>query len=716
MTEVGKDLLFAWRATLRRPGVTLIAVLTLALGIGGATASFSALHAVLHRPLPYPEPERLVLGRGTFKTHRGQLVSAHNYVDYRDQSRSFAAIAAATPLSERVVETGGSRPEHLRLAWVSDNFFQTLGVEPVVGRAFVPDDQAPGGPGVVVISRRYWERRFARSPAAVGSTLNLAGTPCTVVGVMPEVQFPSLAPSAFGLRFVDNADAWSVVRLGGRWADVRRFTNFFLIGRLRDGVSLVEARAEAASIFAGLAARYPEDNTDKGVELQRLRTALAERHGTRMGVLLGAAGLLLLLAPALRSSRLDLARDLRTPGHTVIAGGSGRAQAALVVAQVAFSCVLLVVSGLLVRSFLGLLRIDAGYDPRNLVAAELSLTPEAHPTSGERVRLLTAVLDGARGLPGVETAGLISHLPLEDHGESLTAWPRGTPPEAQGSAARSALVRTVVPGTFAALGIPLLRGRDLLATDGPSGPLVGVISQDAAEAYFPGLDPVGQHLEVDVGRDQPADLEVVGVAGAARLEWIGSEPERAIYLAYSQSPEWRMRLVLRPAAPLSNLLDSVQQVVWRHDPDLPVEELVSMASVIRRSLGFQRRLAVALSVFAATALTLASLGLAGLLAFWVGQRRGELGLRLALGGHPRQVFLLVARRGLRLTALGVGLGLVAAAACTRLVASQLHGVDPLDPIIFVGAPLVLVVATALALWTPARRAAAVDPSAALRSE
>ncbi|MEJ2185956.1 MAG: ABC transporter permease, partial [Gemmatimonadota bacterium] len=407
-----------------------------------------------------------------------------------------------------------------------------------------------------------------------------------------------------------------------------------------------------------------------------------------------------------------------------VAGGRGRLQDVLVVAQVAFSVVLLAGAGLLVGNMSRLSRVDPGFETAGVLTADIGLPQNRYPDGDRRVRFFDNFVTRVRALPGVRGAGMVSRIPIRDLGDNVGVWAVWHPP-VDASDTRLAFQRIVTPGYFHALGIPLLAGRDVRATDGPETPPVLVVDRKLADTLFPGLDPLGRFVSVDLAGDT-ATLKVVGVVGDVRISSLASETDMAMYFPYGQRPVRTMGLVVRASGNAAALVRPVQQVLRSLDPDVPLGNVSDMDDVLRGSLRFARTVTGALGFFAVLALLLAGLGLYGLLAFQVAQRRHEIGIRMALGADAPAVFRLVLRRGLGLAALGLLLGTAGLALGTAFgslpripvrvtdpsVAFHLHAV----PLAFVGVVLFLLAVALAACLRPAHRALHVDPMSALKAE
>jgi len=426
-----------------------------------------------------------------------------------------------------------------------------------------------------------------------------------------------------------------------------------------------------------------------------------------------ATALLFGVVPALQSTRTDVATDLRSGGRG-LRGGQSRLRQSLVVAQVALSVVLLAGSGLLIRSFARLSGVDPGFQAEGLLTAEIRL-PGGGYTAGEATIFFTELLRELRAVPGVEDAALISQLPIRDPGNNVSVWAVENPPT-ESVPAPLAYQRVVTDGYFRTLAIPVVSGRPLEATDTRDAPPVMVISESLSRTLFPDGGALGKLLAVDRGMPEPWTVEVVGVIGDVRMSTLGVNPEAAMYFSYAQRSSGVMRFALRARGEASELAGPLRQAVWGLDADLPVAGVATMGSVVGRSIAPQRVMALALSLFAAVAMFLAVLGLYGVLAYYVGRRVHEIGVRVALGAAQTDVMGMVLRRGLSLVAVGLVVGVAAALASTRLLQQMLFGVEATDPVTFIAVSVFFALVALVASFVPARRASRIDPVVAFRTD
>jgi putative ABC transport system permease protein len=795
-----QDVRYAFRTLRKSTGFTVVALLILAIGIGANTALFSTVHAVLLRSIPYPQPERLVVGLKTIKGTESGPVSRVDYYDYRELSHSFDELAALTTFTMQHSVIGGGDPELVEACWVTWNLFRALSVNPVAGRGFVVEEEAQGNAPSIVISYGYWQHRFGGADDAVGSTLVLDGMPLTVVGIMPR-----------GFRFMHDADVWRLIDQNGPFDEQRDSHSHWVIGRLKPGLTMEQAQAEVDAISDGLAESYPDSNTGKALALidmqdfmvRDVRTSLLLLLGTTVLVLLIACGnvaglllargerrlpemamrsalgasrrrllrqlitesliltlaagllgigvayflqdvllrllpigqlgihpptvnaaalvfallvsiatgLIVSLVPALRGTAGQPAQQLRSGRHATEGLRSARLRSGLVVLQVTLSVTLLIGCGLLTRSLVRLSTVELGFDPDNLLTGQLQIQASDYPTPEERNLFFTSMLEEVEALPGVESATLINKLPILSLWQDWSVWPVGQPPVNPWEGL-SAMARWVPPGYFEAMRIPLLVGRDVSPTDVPGSPNVIVVSESVAETLFPGADPIGRMVNVGDWRE----FEIVGVVRDARVNTLRRAPDAAMYMSAAQMGATRLQIAVRTARDPTRLIGPIEELLRRKDPNVLFARPRSMSSVVDENLAGFRTVILSLALFAGVALILAAIGLYGVLAYQVSQRRNEFGIRLAMGASNADLVSMILRRGLALVAIGLVFGLAIAYPCTLLIRQLLFETPPLDPTAYVAAVGFLALVAGLACLLPAWKATRVDVAEVLRIE
>jgi putative ABC transport system permease protein len=799
------DLRSAVRSALRYRAFSSVVVLTLALGIGANTAVFSAIHAALLKPLPFRDPGRLVLASCTFGGEPNPMASAPDYYDYREQADSFETLAALTSFTMKVTVTGLERPERATLSFVSDDLFSMLGVAPVAGRWFTPDEGKPGGPPVAMVGERFARLWFGGAREAAGQGLTANGMALTVVGVMPA-----------GFRIVNDSDVWVPMRRGEDVAaSARRFHNWLIVGRLKPGVSMQQAQRQVDIISRNLEQQYPDSNRNKALRLDPLQTALVGDQTPMLMTLMAAVGLVLLIAcgnvaglllargtarrpelavraalgasrgrlvaqllteslllavvsgiagialaywlqrllpvatglrglgieirgiewpvllfalglsiltgvlfgvvPALRSSSLTIADSL-APGTRATGGRMGtRLRRALVAGQVAVTLMLLVGAGLMIRSFARLTTTSPGFAVDHLLTGEIQLLATQYPDQNQKIQLFEGLRNDFRAIPGVQAVGFTSHIPMKHRFGNIAAWAADNAP-ANPADRQLAHMRIVMPGYFEALRIPLLAGRDIADGDRQGAPQALVINEMMARELFPGRSPLGQRVMVDVGRDRPMETIVVGVVGDARIDAVNMPARMTMYASFYQTPRDTLRFAIRTGLNPDALVGTVRRLVAARGRGIPVENLVSMEQLIGDSVTPQRVTTLTLTLFSLAAMLLASIGLYGVLAYFVNQRRQEIGVRMSLGADTRNVMTLVLGQSALMIVPGLAAGLLGALAGAHLIRGLLFEVSPTDLVTFVAVSLCLFGVALVASIVPAWRASRIDPVTALRSE
>jgi putative ABC transport system permease protein len=800
------------RSLLSQPALATVAALTLALGIGGNAAMFTVVNAVLLRPLPFQHPDAIV----ALTERAGKLgtlsASWQNYADWRDQNDVFTALAAYRPLN--VTLSGGDQPERVPARMLTATMLPMLGVQPALGRSFSAAEDRPGGQPVVLISEGLWARRFASATSVLGQSLIVDDAPRTIVGVLPA-----------SFELVQPADVYLAM---GPWAatlpdDRSWHPGIFPLGRLKPGVSLERARAEMDAIGARLAKQYAATNIALGVNVTPLHQQIVQNVRPALLMLLGAVGLVLLiacanvanlllarsvdrrrefavraalgasrwnivrqllaenlvlailggllglvlaswvvsslvtlagaslpaaaarvelewpvfvfalavsaasglmfgLAPAFTASRLDLREALNEESRGAASSGSGRRlRAVLVVSEVALATILLVGAGLLLRSFTRLQAVQPGFDSTRLLVADLPLSPAAYAGDGERAQFAENILARVAALPGVTSAGTTTTLPMAGGGSSLHFNIHGRPPKGPEDYVIAGY-RAVSSGYLQTLGVPLKRGRHLTERDRQGTAPVVVINQAMASRFFEGRDPIGQRVQVGATPEESVPwMEIVGVVGDVRQSFDADAPAE-MYVSYLQgAPDpvlgglfRNISIVIRTAGDPGQVTGGLRQALAAIDRNQPIVRMRTMEQAIRATVAAPRFRTTLVALFALVALLLAAIGVYGVMAYSVSQRRQEIGVRMALGADAVDVRRLVLREGLRLAAAGTLAGLAGGFAVARVIGTFLFDTAPADPLTFLATPVVLGVTALAASYIPARRAMRVDPLVALR--
>jgi putative ABC transport system permease protein len=809
MFSLAQNFKFALRRLKNNPGFTIVAVLTLALGIGANSAMFSIVNAVLLRPLPYHDPQRLVLLSEHWPQFPRLSLSYLNYRDWRDQSHSFEAVAAVH--DDVMTMTGISEAERLPTQNVTASLFNLLGVKPELGRAFSEDEDKPAGPPVALISHGLWQRHFSSSPGVLGQSIILDNQSYSIIGVMPA-----------GFEVLEQAP--DVIMPFEPWAkalpnDRSWHPGILPIARLKPGVSVEQARAEIAVIAKRLEKQYPDTNTNVSSLVDLMQDQIVGNVRPALLVLIGAVGVVLLIAcanvanlmlvrasgrrremalcTALGARRSDIIRqllaesilvaiaggalglglawiamplfvslagsslprsngvsmnldvllftmlvalvagilfglaparhawrvDLREVLSETSRGGSVRAvlrtRAVLVISEIALAMLLLVGAGLLFKSFERLSDVSPGFSPDHILVANIVRSPTSYSDANVRLSFFDRLLEQVSVLPGVRSAGAISILPVTGTGSALHFNIQGHPTNSPEHFTISSY-RVVSAGYLKTLGVPLISGRWIEDRDREQAPPVVVINSTFARTHFPNQSPLGQHIQLGALPDPSVPwMEIVGVIADVKQS-LANDSAAEMYVPYRQAdaviPVFELSLVVRTAGDPLAQANSIRALARQIDPNQPITGIQTMEENVSQSIAEPRFRTVLLSVFAGIALALAAVGIFGVMSYSVAQRTRELGLRIALGSSRGRVLQLVLAHGLRLTLLGIVIGLVATFLLTRLVSSMLFNVPPYDPVTLVGVVLVLVVIALCACYLPARRATLVDAIVALREE
>ncbi len=806
MRTLWQDLRYGARALLKKPGFALMAVITLALGIGANTAIFTVVNAALLRGLPYREPDRLVhLWELTpQKEFPRREASYPDFLDWR-QSQSFEAMAAYT--GGGFTMTGRGAPERIQGARGSADFFKALGVEPIIGRAFQPGEDTPGAANVVLLSYGLWQRRFGGDSAIVGQSLTLNDTPYTVIGVLPpNFQF---APRG-------GAEMWAPYTPSETQLSRRYMHGTNVIGRLKPGVSIEQGTAEMRVIGERIVAQHAESHTGTGIQLVPLheeivggvrpillallcavgfvmlivcanvasltlvraagrapeiaiRMALGASRGRvarqlltesiLLAVIGGLAGFLLArwgidalisaipetrlsampylrglsldgsilaftaglslftgivfgLAPAFQASRSELSESLKTGGKSPGIARQ-RLRNGLVVTEIALALVLLVGAGLMTKSLLRLMAVDPGFRTENLFMITVALPSAKYAEDSKVTAFHQQLLARLEALPGAQGAATVGVLPLVG-GNTTRFIVEGEPIPPPGQQTEANL-RDVSSSYFRTMGIPLINGRHFSERDNAAAPGVLIVNQTLARRVFPNGPAVGRRMIFTADNRTP--FEIVGVVGDEKVNGLDARTTPVVYYPFLQSPSRFTNLVIR-APEAAGLAAAIRKEGLALEPELTFFGGLTMERLMENlPATFARRYpAFLIGIFAVIALTLAAVGIYGVISYSVGQRTREIGVRMALGAHRRDVLKLVLKQGMTLAATGVAIGLVAAFGLTRLMTGLLFGVDPTDPGTFAGIVALLLLVALLSCYIPARRATKIDPMVALRCE
>ena len=810
METLLKDIRYGIRGLLKRPGFTVIALITLALGIGANTAIFSVVNAVLLRPLPFQKPEELVIvwEDVTFAGFPHNTPAPANYVDWKTQNQSFVDMAAIRETSFNL--TGDGEPERVSTYAVTANFFPLLGVQPLLGRSFTTEEDQPGGSKVVVLSYGLWQSRYGGDPNILNREILLNGEKHSVVGVMPaSFQF-----------FEKDVRVWVPIALSQKdWAN-RGGHYLTVVARLKPGVPVTQAQADMNAVMRRISADHPDETLggkigvvvlpvrDEFVGNARgslivllvavafvlliacanvagllLARAVGRRKEIALRLALGAGrtrvvrqllteslllavaagvlgsllayasftflqglvpeqmelatslkidvrilvftiavsivtGIIFGLVPALQSANFDLNDALKQSSGRVTS--TGRLRSAMIVFEVALSLVLLVGAGLLIQTLFQLFRQYSVLEPEKVLTMRTILPREKYKEPQRRDNYYKQVLQRVEHLPGVVAAGYSTSIPLAWKGGTSGFYPEGLKAPVPGMA-YDANHREVSTNYLKAMNIPLRQGRYFESSDNAQSMPVVIINEAMARQYWPGEDALGRRFKVG-DPDEPGKQwkQIVGIVADIRQMGLDEPAKAEMYIPYEQITDWPgyvpRDLAIRTNGDTSSLGGAVRQIIREVDPDQPVSNVATMAEVLGTEAAQRRMGMIMLVGFAALALLLASLGIYGVLAYFVTQHTNEIGVRQALGATPRNILLLVLKKGMGLTLVGVGIGLVASFALTRLMSSLLFGVTAADPLTFATVPLVLVMVALLACYIPARRATKVDPLVALRYE
>lgn len=806
MDALLRDLKFSARSLVKRPALTIIAIVTLAIGIGSTSAIFSVVNALIIKPLPFPELNRIVAiwekipSRGVERNE----VSMANYLDWRTQNQTFEQVGIMRWWSSNL--TGVEPPERLQGFLVTTNFLDVVGVKPILGRGFSGEEEQPGKDGVAILTYGLWQRRFGGDPNILNKTIATNGVTRTVIGVMPQ-----------GFNYPKGAEIYAPLAITPRLAGSRDNHSYLGIGRLKQGVSLASAQADFDTIAARLEHQYPETNTGRGVGVYPIVADTVRMYASATWVLMGAVGFVLLiacanvanlmlaraadrqkefslraalgasrfrivrqllteslllaiaggalgilvaywtvdlirianpgeaakyapgwdhlginlpvlgfsllvslfcgvlfgLAPAWQASKPDLNQALKEGGRQSSAG-SHRLRSLLVISEVTLSLMLLVTAGLLMRSFLSLLKTNAGFNPDNVLTMNLVLPSVKYKEESQRGAFYSDLVRRVNAMPGVESAAAVNYLPLGGANSSDAFLIEGRPDPSPGQELVGRY-RVCTPDYFRTMGIPVLKGRAFTEQDQAGGPPVAIVNETLAGKYWPNENPIGKRMRFMEPLDRNPWIEVVGVVKDVKHE-LDLPVTEDYYLPHAQDSWNAMVLVAKTKVDPLALAASMRQEVWSIDKDQPVFDVRTMQQVRAISVALYSFSSISLGVFAGVALLLAAIGIYGVMSYAVTQRTQEIGIRMALGARGRDVLQMVVKSGMTLAVIGVVVGLFGIWGLTRFMSSLLVGVSPTDALTLSAVSLCLLLVALLACYLPARRATKVDPLVALRYE
>ena len=817
MELIWQDIRYGARMLLKNPSFTLIAVLTLALGIGANTAIFSVLNFVLLRPLEYTNPDQLVM-IWERNLRRGFSETPTSFANFDDFRRSVQSLELAAFTDANFNVSGGDQPERIAGLRVTANLFSVLGMNPISGRWFLAHEDQPGSGRVVILSYGLWQRSFGGNSNLVNQSVQLNGHSYTVVGIMPSnFKFPpSFSASVAGSEeTLINAELW-VPLTTDDVPLVRDIRNLKMIGRLKAGVTAPQAQAELNGIASRLDKDFPEVNggiessviplhkqvtgdislalwvlmsavglvlliacanvanlllakaTSRQKEIA-IRTAIGATRmrilrqllteSVLLGVMGGALGLLFAilgaralvtlvtndiprlkdfgfdkwallftlgisivtalvfgLAPAIDASKVNLNEALKEGGRSS-GGGSARnkLRSALVIAEVALAVVLVTACGLMFRSFLQLQRVNPGFNPANVVTLEIELPEASYQADQQQRNFQQQLLQKIRTVPGVVNAATVDNLPFSGNAFNSSFIVEGRPIPAATERPR-AYYRVVSPDYFSTMGIQMVRGNPFSDRDTADVPGVAVINDVAARKFWPGEDPLGKKIKRGRPESKNPWVTIVGIVGSGAQNSLDDPAQAEIYTPYLQNTSGTFTLVTRTSTDARTLAPLIRKEVWATDKDLPVSNMKLMDELISNSVAQPRFYVILLSVFAGLALVLAAVGVYGVMSYSVLLRTRDIGIRMALGARPIDIFKHVLTQALVLALIGLGIGLVLAVTSTRVLSSMLYGISPTDPITLAATALVLLLVALMASYLPARRATKVDPMVTLRYE
>jgi len=813
MENLLQDIRYGIRTLAKNPGFTAVAVLTLALGIGANTAIFSVVENLLLRPLPYPQPDRLVEIANSYPPQLPKVgLSPGDYADWRRQNASFSEMGAYAKITQGFNLTGEGEPQRVTAVYADDGLFPMLGVRPVMGRAFLPEEDRAGSAPVVILGHRLWQSRFGGDPGVVGRSISLDNQRYTIVGVLPA-----------GMQLSRSADLW--LPLGQFSDDLSEHVHheFVAIARLKPGVSVAQARDEMVRLNQQEAIAFPDAHKNFGVLVEAMQDPSAAQLRSTLLVLFGAVGLVLLIAcanivnlllvrnaarerevavrtalgaspwrlirqlltestllsllggalgllfavgglkallafvpaelsvlqeaglngwvlgftvavclatglacgllPALRMLQNNLAGVLKQGSKGASSSGHHRTHNLLVISEIAMALVPLIGAGLLLRSFQHMLEVDPGFRPDHVLAMEVQqagisfakfnkLSQEEQLNYGQKqARQFEGIAEQIRAIAGVKEVGGIDDLPLGTEFRQASRFIVEGQPIPPSGERPIAEFRTVSLGYFSALRIPLRAGR-LFTEDDFKQQNTVVVNEAMARRFWPNGEAVGKRINLCSLDPKPCWTTIIGIAGNVHQYGLDHAPTYDVYFVGG----WTPYFIVRSASDPLRIAAAVTEVVHKFDANLPVTHMMTLDRLVSDSVSPRRFSSALVAIFAGLALLLAAIGIYGVMSYTVSRRTQEIGVRMALGAQLGSVRRMILGQTLRLTLLGVGIGLAGAFVVARFLTSLLFGVGVYDPVTFLGVAALLIVVALAASYIPARRAMRVDPIVALRYE
>ena len=806
MENVWRDLQYGARMLRKSKGFTAIAVLTLALGIGANTAVFSVVNAVLLKPLPYGDSDRLVFLTEWSEQVPNMSFSVANFKDLRDQNKVFDSVFGSNSTSLILTGAGGEA-ERVNVRQVTSGMFDTLQKAPLLGRAFTADEDKPGAPHVALLSEGFWERRFARDPGILGRSLTLSGESLTVIGVMPGSFHGSWKTTDAFTPLL-----WLEDKIGGE-NQRGNHPGIYVIGRMKQGLTVNDARLDVKAMARRLTEEHPQSNARQSMTVaplvdavvgdlkpavlmllgavvlvlliacanvanlllaraadrqkeMALRLAVGGRRGrlirqlltesvllSTLGGLVGVAlgyagvrglvaslpanvpradeitvdasvlvftavvavltGIIFGLAPAWKVSSTDMNETLKENGRGTATPGQHRLRNTLVVAEISLALILLVGAGLLLRSFFKVIEADAGVRATGVLAVNLPMPDTRFPKPEDRAALVDQLLPKLQAAPGVTSAALTFPL-LGGNQSSFNIEGRPEPLPGQRP---SADVTRVTPDYLKTMGVRIVLGRSIEATDRADTPPVCLIDETFAKAHWPGESALGKRVKFGMLTDTSLPwMQVVGITSHVKNYGVDQPSRVELYMPFHQRPPTSATIVVKTAGDPASLTPGVREAVRAVDPELPLYAVRTLDEIITSQTAPRRLAVVLISVFSGVALLLAAIGIYGVMSYAVALRTQEIGIRMALGAGRDDISRMVLRFGARMSIIGVGVGLVAAFGLARTMGGLLFQTSASDPPTFSIVPLLLMAVALVACYIPARRATRVDPLVALRTE